>query len=260
MSWPVFRVALRGRLPMTGSVAFGLVAVLLATGALFPAVGHSFGKLSLPSGVARLLGGADYANPTGWFRSEIASIYGPLLMAAVTVTAAATTTAGEEESRILALVLAHPVPRSRLVASKAAAMTALALTVAVAAWVGLISGVALAGGGIGVLRMGAFSLQLAFFGLAIGAIALAVGAGNGRRSLAVGVAVGVAVVGWLINGFATLVPAISWSRFVSPFYYYARHDPLTRGVDVRGLATLGALSVVLVAVGIAAFQRRDLRA
>jgi len=260
VSGPAFRVALRARLPMTASVAVGLIAVLLATGALFPAVGHTFGKLNLPSGVARLLGGADYANPTGWFRSEIASIYGPLLVAAVTVTAAATTTAGEEEGGILALVLSHPVARSHLVASKAVAMATLALAVAAAAWIGLVSGVALAGGGISVARMGAFSLQLAGFGLAIGAIALAVGAGDGRRSLAVGTAVGVAVAGWLINGFATLVPAIAWSRFLSPFYYYARHDPLTRGVDLSGLAVLGAISVTLVAVGITAFRSRDLRA
>ena len=260
MSGPAFRVALRARLPMAGSVAFGMIAVLLATGALFPAVGHSFGKLSLPSGVARLLGGADYANPTGWFRSEIASIYGPLQVAAVTVTAAATTTAGEEEGRILALVLAHPVPRSHLVVSKAAAMATLGLVVAAATWIGLISGVALAGGGISVVRTGAFSLQLAGFGVAIGAIALAVGAGDGRRSLAVGAAVGVAVAGWLINGFAALVPGISWSRFLSPFYYYARHDPLTRGLDGGGLAVLSALTVTLVAVGVVAFQSRDLRA
>jgi ABC-2 type transport system permease protein len=245
---------------MTGSVAIGIVAVLLATGALFPSIGHSFGRLSLPSGVSRLLGGADYTSPTGWFRSEIGSIYGPLLIAAVTITAAASTTAGEEEARILALVLAHPVTRSRLVASKAAAMATLALIVSVATWIGLISGVALAGGGIGVLHTGAFSLQLGFFGLATGSIALAVGAGDGRRAVAVGAAAAIGVIGWLINGFATIVSSISWSRFVSPFYYYARHDPLARGLDSGGLATLGVLTVALVAVGIIAMRERDLRA
>ena len=260
MSWPIFRLAFRARLPLAASVGWGLVAVLLATGALFPAVGHSFGKLNLPSGVSRLLGGADYTTPIGWFRSEIASIYGPLLIAAVTITTAAATTAGEEEERILALVLAHPVRRSRLVVSKAAAVAALALLIALAAWIGLISGVALAGGGIGVWRAGAFSVQLAFFGLAIGSIALAVGAGTGRRSLAIGVAAAIAVAGWLVNGFAALVSAIAWTRFFSPFYYYARHDALGRGLDYSGLAILGITAVVLVAAGVTAMRGRDLRA
>jgi ABC-2 type transport system permease protein len=260
MSWPVFKLALRARLPLAAGVGFALIAVLLATGALFPAVGHSFGKLNLSSGVSRLLGGADYTTPVGWFRSEIASIYGPLLIAATTITAGSAMTAGEEEDRILALVLAHPVRRSHLVASKAAAVAALAGIVALATWIGLISGGALAGGGIGVWRSGALSLQLAFFGLAIGSMALAVGAGVGRRSLAIGVAAGIAALGWLINGFAAVVSAIAWSRFLSPFYYYARHDALARGVDYAGLATLGVASVVLVAAGIVAFEGRDLRA
>ena len=260
MSWPIFKQAFRSRLPLAVSVGWGLIAVLLATGALFPAVGHSFGRLNVPTGVSRLLGGADYATPLGWFRSEIASIYGPLLIAGVTITAAASTTAGEEEERILALVLAHPVRRSHLVASKAVAVAALAVLVALAAWIGLVSGVALAGGGISVWRAGAYSVQLAFFGLAIGAIALAVGAGLGRRSAAIGVAAAVGVAGWLINGFATVVSAIAWTRFVSPFYYYARHDALARGLDYSALVILGVAAVILVGTGILAMRGRDLRA
>ena len=107
------RLALRLRLVSTVSAAAGLIAVLIAVGALFPAVGHTIGRLNIPKGVAQLLGGADYGTITGWFRSEIGSIYGPLVIAALAVTGAAATTAGEEEDRILALVLAHPIRRSR---------------------------------------------------------------------------------------------------------------------------------------------------
>jgi hypothetical protein len=45
---------------------------------------------------------------------------------------------------------------------------------------------------------------VAFFGLTIGAVALAVGAGTGRPALATAVAAAVGVIGWLINGFAPL--------------------------------------------------------
>ena len=54
-------LTLRLRLAGAISAAFGLIAVLVAVGALFPAVGHSIGKLDLPKGVSNLLGGADYA-------------------------------------------------------------------------------------------------------------------------------------------------------------------------------------------------------
>ncbi len=252
-------MSLRLRLASTASAAFGLVAVLVIVGALFPAVGHTFGKLNLPRGVSELLGGADYATITGWFRSEIGSVYGPLLMGAVAITAAAAITAGEEEDRILSLVLAHPITRTRLVAAKAGAVAILVMVIAVASWAGLLAGVALGGGGIGIGHVTAFAVHLAFFGLAIGAVALAVGAGTGRRTLTTGIAAGVGIAGWLVNGFAPLIGAIAWLKYLSPFYYYAGHDPLTRGIDAIDLVVLGAVALVLTALGTAAFQRRDLR-
>jgi ABC-2 type transport system permease protein len=252
-------MALRLRLASAGSAAFGLVAVLVIVGALFPAVGHTFGKLNLPRGVSELLGGADYATITGWFESEIGSVYGPLLMGAVAITAASAITAGEEEDRILALVLAHPITRARLVVAKAGAIAVLVVVIAVAAWAGLLAGVAVGGGGIGVGHITAFAVHLAFFGLAIGAVALAAGAGTGRRTLSTGVAAGVGIVGWLINGFAPLVGGIAWLKYLSPFYYYAGHDPLTRGIDAIDLVVLGAVALVLTALAVATFERRDLR-
>ena len=260
MSWPVFKMALRLRLPSTGYAAIGLVAVPLIVGALFPAVGHAFGKLNVPKGVSDLLGGADYGTLTGWFRAEIGSIYGPLLIAAMAITGAASSTAGDEEDRILGLVLAHPVSRSRLVAAKAGATAVVVIIIALAAWAGLIGGVALGGGGIGLDDLAAYSLHLAFFGFAMGALALALGAGTGRRALATGATAAVAVGGWLINGFAPLVDAIAWLKYLSPFYYYAGHDPLTRGVDVADLAVLGLFTVTLTAVAMMRIEHRDLRA
>jgi ABC-2 type transport system permease protein len=260
MSWPAFTMTLRLRLPSTGLAALGLVAVLLAVGALFPAVGHSFGKLNIPKGVSDLLGGADYGTITGWFRSEIGSIYGPLVISAMAITGAVSATAGEEEDRILALVLAHPVDRRRLIAAKAGAIAVVVWLIAAATWLGLIGGVALGGGGISLGHISAYSLQLAFFGLAIGAIALAVAVGTGRRALATAVAAAVGVAGWLINGFAPLVTAIAWLKYLSPSYYYMGRDPLTEGADIADLTVLGVLALALTTVAMLRIQRRDLRA
>ena len=95
-------------------------------GALFPSVGDSIGKLDLPEGVTALLGGADYGTITGWMRSEIGAVYGPLLIAYTGISVAASSTAGEEEAGILGLTLAYPIERSRLLLSKAAAVAASA--------------------------------------------------------------------------------------------------------------------------------------
>ena len=81
MSLPALKMTLRLRMLTTLLSAVGMVVVILIVGALFPAIGHSIGKLDLPKGIATLLGGADYATLTGWMRSEIGAVYGPLLVA-----------------------------------------------------------------------------------------------------------------------------------------------------------------------------------
>lgn len=260
MSFPAARITLRLRLPAAVSAGVGLIAVMVAVGALFPSVGHTIGTLNVPKSVSNLLGGGDYGTITGWFRSEIAAIYGPLVIGALAITGASASTAGEEEDRILGLVLAHPITRPRLIAAKAVAIAAIVVIIAFATWTGLIIGVAVGGGGITLGHITALVVQLAFFGFATGAVALALGAGTGRRSLATGAAAAVGIVGWLINSFAPLVSALDWLKYVSPFYYYAGHDPLTQGVDVAGLIVLGAVSLLLTALGMVGIARRDLRA
>lgn len=259
MSWPTVAITLRLRVPATVSASIGLIAVMAAVGALFPAVGHTIGRLDVTASVANLLGGADYGTITGWFRSEIAIIYGPLVIGGLAIAGAAATTAGEEEDRILGLVLVHPIRRSRVVAAKAVAIAGGIVAVALAIWIGMIVGVALGGGGITIAHISALAVQIAFFGFATGAVAIAIGAGTGRKSLATGVATVIGVLGWLINSLAPLVGAISWLKYLAPYYYYDARDPLTRGIDVRGLVVLGIFTLVLSAVAMIGIERRDLR-
>jgi ABC-2 type transport system permease protein len=236
-----------------------MTLVILMVGALFPSVGDSIGKLDLPKGVTELLGGADYGTIAGWMRSEIGAVYGPLVVAATAITGAAGLTAGEEEDGILGLTLAHPIERGRLLLSKAAAVAVSVAIVALGTLIGLVAGVAIGGGGVALGHLGALSVHLAFFGWAVGAVALALAGATGRRAVASAGAAGFAVLGFLINGFAPLVDAIAWLKYLSPFYYYAGHDPIGHGVDIGDLAILAAASIALTAVAVVGIRRRDLR-
>ncbi len=259
MSRAVFAMSLRLRLVSACLAAVGMTAVIVMVGALFPSVGNSIGTLHVPKGVANLLGGADYGSITGWMRSEIGAIYGPLVIAASAIAAAVATTAGEEEAGILALVLAHPIDRGRLVLSKAGAVAAVVMIVAFGTWVGLLAGVAAAGGGISTGDVTALVVHLGFFGFAIGALALTLAATTGRKAVAAGGASAFAVLGFLINGFAPLVTALEWLKYLSPFYYYAGHDPLANGIDASGLVVLGLAAITSTIVAVKGLERRDLR-
>jgi ABC-2 type transport system permease protein len=253
-------MSLRQRVTAAVLASLGMVAVIVLVGALFPSVGDSIGKLKVPEGVANLLGGAAYGTITGWMRSEIGAIYGPLVVAASAIAAAAATTAGEEEGRILALVLAHPIERGRLLLAKAAAVGVVVVIVAAGTWVGLLVGVAAAGGGISIENMSAVCVQLAFFGFALGALTIALAGITGRRAVATAGAAAFGVVGFLVNGFAPLVGGLDWLKYLSPFYYYVGHDPVANGVDWDGLVVLALATVAFTAIGVAGFRHRDLRA
>jgi ABC-2 type transport system permease protein len=259
MTRAAFGMELRLRSRIVVLAAVWLIAMCLAVGGLFPSLGHTIGKLNLPKGVADLLGGADYATLAGWFKSEIVSILGPVIVAGIAITSAAATTAGEEEDRITALLLCHPVRRSRLLLAKAAAIATAVTVLGAATFAGLLAGVAVAGGSLGPGDLAAQSVHLVFLGLALGAVALAVGASTGERTLASGAAAGVAGAMFLINGFAPLVHGTAWLEYLTVFHYYSGHDPLTRGIDVGDLAVLAALTAALVAVAVWGLERRDIR-
>lgn len=259
MSVPTFLLTVRLRFVPALLSAVGMILVLLMVGALFPAVGGSIGKLDLPEGVADLLGGADYGSLTGWFRSEIGAVYGPLVVGATAITAAAGSTAGEEQEGILGLVLAHPVDRSRLILAKAAATAVAVVVVTFGTWLGLIAGVAIAGGGIPLADLTALAVHLTCFGFVVGALALAVAAATGSKPAAIGAASAFAVLGFLVNGFAPLVDAIEWLKYLSPFFYYEGSDPIGNGIDWSDLGVLVAATALLVAAAAVLIRRRDLR-
>jgi hypothetical protein len=49
-------------------------------------------------------------------------------------------------------------------------------------------------------------------------------------------------------------------KYLSLFYNYAGHDPLTQGVDIGGIVVLVGLTLLLTGIAMAGIERRDLRA
>jgi ABC-2 type transport system permease protein len=253
------RMELRLRYRTAALAGIGLVVVIMIVGALYPSLKDTFGKLNVPQGVANLLGGADYSTLTGWLQSEIVATYGPLVFCTVAITTATATTTGDEDDGVLATLLAHPIARTRLLLAKTLALALLLLTVSVATWIGLIVGVAIAGGGISTMHLAAQAAHLGLLGLTLGTLALALGASTGRKPIAAGGAAAVAILGFLVNGLAPLTGAVSWARYLSPFYYYSDGRPLTNGAQWPHLAVLAVVSLVLIGAAVAGFRRRDLR-
>ncbi|ASU86121.1 hypothetical protein CDO52_08845 [Nocardiopsis gilva YIM 90087] len=212
---------------------------------------------SMPE-VAEAMGWADMTTPEGYLNGTVYGLLVPILMVIAAVTFGTRAIAGDEEEGGLELVLAHPVSRVRLLVQRFAALVVVIAVIGLASLVTLLllnPGLDL---GISPYHLFAASAIVVLIALAYGAVALAIGAATGRRSFALGGAALLAVIGYLGNTFALQVEELEWLRFLSPFYYGFDPDPLVNGFDPAYTSVLVAIPVVLVALGLGVFARRDI--
>ena len=211
-----------------------------------------------PQEIMDAMGITDLTTPEGYLGGTSYGILGPLLMIIIAASLGTRAIAGDEEAGRLDVLLAHPISRWRVVVERAAAML---VALALAGLVLFLGMTAMAGpaefASIGVANLAAASGQLVLLGLVFGSLALAVGAVTGSRGLALGV---VAMVGGLTyfgNNLGPSVDWLEWSRDVSPFHYYSGGEPLRNGLQLMDSMVLLGASLVLVALAVIGFERRD---
>jgi ABC-2 type transport system permease protein len=242
------------------AVAIGGVAMLYT--AFFPSVSNPSMAAALrnyPEALKKAFNLEDIVSPAGYLGSYVYGLLVPVLLAVFMIVAGSRAIAGDEEAGMLDLVLAHPVSRPRLLLARLAALVTQVLLVCAVVFLLLL---AISGptkvSPVGAGHLAAATVQLALFGILFAALTLAVGAATGRRSAAIGVGTVVAVLGYFANNLAPQVPALAWTRRLSPFSYYLGGKPLVNGLDLADCAVLLAVAVGFAALGLAAFRRRDL--
>lgn len=213
---------------------------------------------SLPEGIVVALGYDEIATAAGYLDSTVYSLLAPILLSVFAAAFAARVLPGSEERGDLELEFAAPVSRTQILYERALALVLAIFVVAVAVWA--VISVVVVGVGMDVALgfVAAATFGLFLYGVSIGMITLAVGAVFGRRSLALGVGSGVAVVGFVFNAVAPLVDAANWLAWVSPFAWYVGADALREGVDVLAYGGLVLLSASVFFASGRFFVRRDL--
>jgi ABC-2 type transport system permease protein len=211
-----------------------------------------------PKEIMDAMGITDLTSPEGYLGGTTYGILGPVLILVFASSLGARAIAGEEEAGRLEVLLAHPVTRWRVVIERAAAML---VALALAGLVLLLGMIVMAGvaefASIGVANLAAASGQLVLLGLFFGTLALAVGALTGRRGLALGVVAIVGVLTYFANNLGPSVDWLAWSQDVSPFHYYSGGEPLRNGFQLMDSLVLLGASLLLVAVAVIGFERRD---
>jgi len=243
----------------------GLIGLALYIALLYPSIqqnASAYDKIlkEMPKALADTLVGefANFASPEGYLNSGLFFLTAPLLFLIYTIGFGSGAIAGEEERGTADLLLSTPLPRWRVVAEKFAALVVATLLLAFVFWAGLFIGAVAIQMDIRAGRLAEITLSGALLGLALGALALALGCIRGDRGLSIGVASAVGVAAYFLNSLATAVKWLEPYRKLSPFYYYIGADPLANGLNLGHAAVLIGLTAVFLAVALFAFQRRDL--
>jgi ABC-2 type transport system permease protein len=168
------------------------------------------------------------------------------------------TLAGEASRGSLDMVASAPFGKRRIAIEKVTAhLTMLGIAMAVLALACVASsrlfGDAALGDTIAPLSAVGFALWIGFIALFFGGLAFVLAPILGRSGSA-GVASAVMVLLWIANGFDALAPL----AIVSPFHWLAGHIALVGMYDWPALAFTGVMAVVLLAIGVEVFARRDL--
>jgi ABC-2 type transport system permease protein len=169
---------------------------------------------------------------------------------------------GEEEHGALDLLLSVPRSRLRLAAEKlgavAISLLVIGVLIAVSAFVGAVAiGIDLDPG-----RALLFGLNTTLFALVFGALALIVSQFTREARTAAGVTGVLLGLSFVLTSAGRVVSGGEWIGQLSPLHYFEQNKPLVAGYAINwsAMVLMAAAALVLTAVGVALFVRRDIGA
>jgi ABC-2 type transport system permease protein len=164
---------------------------------------------------------------------------------------------GDEERGLVEQWLAAGVGRPRYLITRVAVFAAIATVVIGAMQLAILlsaGGEPLSAGELVAMGVNLLAATVCCYGIALVIAQLVT-----TRRAAGGIAAGLLIALFLING-AGRTADIGAVRWLSPFYLFERSRPLTEGgaLDPVGIGALLGVGVVLLAIGVVTFARRDL--
>jgi ABC-2 type transport system permease protein len=219
------------------------------------------GMTALPIALRGLLGEPINIETLGGFLSWRVGNSLPVILGLWSVLALSGTLAGEAAKGSLDLLASTPQSRRSIALQKLGGhLTALAVAMilfAVITWITGIAFAALPGDEIAFSASVGQALLYGLLMLAAGSVSFAAAPFVGRtRALAFGLIV--LFGGYLINSYASLSPVIDALTPLSWYAWTAGHRPLAGVTDWGSMALLAAVTAGFLAIGVVAFERRDL--
>jgi ABC-2 type transport system permease protein len=278
--WSVYGRWLRDRVLSTVSWTVGIVLTVVATAAFYPALSDSGAIASTgdTTAMASLLGlgaGVDPSSPLGFLWVTLYANVFPWMLMALGVALGVAAIASDEDTGALEYLLSKPVTRTTVVLARYAGMITILGVVTILSGLSLLvslplfnldeSKTSVLPDGSKITSPGAtatdvFNGTFSSFAVALGlaGVAFLLGAALGRKGLAIGIASGLGVGGYVLYTLSNVTGNLKPLTWVSPWRWYIADAMLLHGLTWN-VALPFITALVGLVVGWFTFVRRDLR-
>jgi ABC-2 type transport system permease protein len=244
------------RSPLTWGLPLGLMSALEV--GIYPSVEKSLSKAmsGYPQALKQAFRIEDMSTPAQYLNAEMFSLIIPLAVAFFAIRAATRPIVGAEERHWIDTVLAAPVRRRTLMAGAfIAGMISSAVILLVNA-VLIVAAGHIFGAVIAVDDVLAGSAEVWALVFFFAGLAQLVAGRFGNWAGVTGIAAGMLVLMYIVDVAARIADALHDVGPFSVFHYYGK--ALTEGLNVGPSAAVAGIGVLLAAVGLALFERRDI--
>ncbi|HET6380725.1 MAG TPA: ABC transporter permease subunit [candidate division Zixibacteria bacterium] len=214
----------------------------------------------LPEPLVDAFGLADLSSPAGFLDANLYAVLVPLLLAVAGVILMNGQTAGDEDSGRMEAYLAQPVSRPAVFLGRALGVLLwMAIIGAVVLGVQLVANAVVAMD-IGAERLVATVVLCTLLGLLHAGLAAFVAGLTARPGLVLGIGLAVAIAGYVAVALFPISDVLEPWKVVSPWEWALGGDPLREPTEAWRYAVLAVPTLVLVVLGAAAFNARDVHA
>jgi ABC-2 type transport system permease protein len=197
----------------------------------------------------------DYFSGAGFLGTELFSMMVPLIFVSVAAARGSSAIAAEVE-----ILFTLPISRTRILLSKLAAMIIELLLLSTLAVTSISIGAQLVSMEISVGALVTATSASALMALGYGAIALFAGSLTGKRGVATGLTITVAIAALLFYSLAPIVDTFDYLTPFNPMDWAINGNPLSQGISAINFAKLSLLFTAFSALAIYLFRKRDIKA
>ena len=263
MLWPLVRKTLRDHWKITAAWTLGLIlmgAAELWAYTFMSTAGPGAQQFidAFPESMRKMFRMEEYFSGPGFLGTELYSFMVELAFIAIGASFGAAATAGEEDRGTADVLFGLPIPRTRILLSKMLALVVAEVGVGAAFVAFLWATMPLANMQASITNVAITTMNCALLGMFCAGCAYALGAFTGKRGLALGAAIAVAIVSFVVYSLAPMVDALDTVVNFVPWQWTMGSDPLRTGADPAHLLLLSGTTAALFAIAVFGFRRRDI--